>query len=174
VISKVATAAGITFVPAVAGAAVGESPRFSVFGLIGDGTSYSEGAAYGIDQSTKLYSPYSVYDDGTNAIYDKENDEYVSRKKAVIAETKIRLGRLPGYIAEKKWYEVRNELNRYMGVTRDAMLYLAGDDKKKQDVAKAFFQAIEACDFAASRRLGDACSEAAAKSVELLDVFGSA
>eukprot|EP00978_Attheya_sp_CCMP212_P047712 scaffold423098_cov59-Attheya_sp.AAC.1 len=54
-----AAAAAAAFLPVAANAAVGESPRFSVFGLIGDGTSYSEGAAYGTDQSTKVYSPYS-------------------------------------------------------------------------------------------------------------------
>ena len=37
--------AAAALVPIAANAAAGESPRFSVFGVIGDGTSYSEGAA---------------------------------------------------------------------------------------------------------------------------------
>ena len=45
------TAAGAFILPAAANTAAGKSSRFSVFGLIGDGTSYSEGAAYGSDQS---------------------------------------------------------------------------------------------------------------------------
>merc|ERR1719276_513904 len=65
-----ASAAAAAFLPAVANAATGESPRFSVFGLIGDGTSYSEGAAYGSDQDHPTYSPYSVYDEaGDKSVY---------------------------------------------------------------------------------------------------------
>ena len=45
------TAAFAFILPAAANAAAGKSPQFSVVGLIGDGTSYSEGAAYGSDQS---------------------------------------------------------------------------------------------------------------------------
>merc|ERR1719273_1653881 len=68
-------ALGAAFFPVVANAAVGESPRFSVFGVFGDGTSYSEGAAYGSDQSSKLYSPYSVYGDvGGDSLYESGGD----------------------------------------------------------------------------------------------------
>merc|ERR550514_2499530 len=45
--------------PALAGA--GESPKFSFFGILGNSDTYSEGAAYGMDQKDKVYSPYSVY-----------------------------------------------------------------------------------------------------------------
>jgi len=45
-----AAAAATIVAPQITNAAVGESPKFSVFGLLGDGTSYSEGAAYGSDQ----------------------------------------------------------------------------------------------------------------------------
>jgi len=83
-------AAGAVFLPAAANAAAGESPRFSVFGLIGDGTSYSEGAAYGSDQSAPVYSPYSVYGEvGTDAaLFKAGNAEEVARKKGYIANPK--------------------------------------------------------------------------------------
>merc|ERR1712087_826088 len=85
-----ASAAAAAFLPVAANAAVGESPRFSVFGLIGDGTSYSEGAAYGSDQSKAVYSPYSVYGEASeDSLYKAGADEYVARKKAVLAETKV-------------------------------------------------------------------------------------
>merc|ERR1719150_63342 len=72
VFGKIA-AAGAAFLPAAANAAEGESPRFSVFGLIGDGTSMSEGAAYGTDQKGKLYSPYSVYGERSeSSLYESE------------------------------------------------------------------------------------------------------
>merc|ERR1719276_391118 len=85
-------AAGAALIPAAANAAAGESPRFSVFGLIGDGSSYSEGAAYGSDQTTKVYSPYSVYAEaGADSLYKEGSAEYVAKKKAVLTETAKRL-----------------------------------------------------------------------------------
>merc|ERR1719464_469069 len=75
-------AVGAAFVPAIANAAAGESPRFSVFGIVGDGTSYSEGGAYGSDQSSKTFSPYSVYGaQSKDSLYVKGGDaDYVARK----------------------------------------------------------------------------------------------
>ena len=84
-------------VPSIANAAAGESPRFSVFGLIGDGTAYSEGAAYGSDQPQKNYSPYSVYEEaGPDSLYKPGTESYVAKKKAVLAETSKRLSNLDG------------------------------------------------------------------------------
>ena len=162
------------FVPAIANAAAGESPRFSVFGLIGDGTSYSEGAAYGSDQASKTYSPYSVYGNvgGEGALYDESNSDYKQRKVAILAESKKRLARLPAYIESKKWYEVRNELSRYMYETRGAVRGLAVT-KEQQKAAKAFFKAIEDCDGAARLKQGDKCAAAATASVAALDAFVS-
>ena len=167
-----AAAAGAMFVPAIANAAAGESPRFSVFGLLGDGTSYSEGAAYGSDQATKTYSPYSVYGnvDDPASLYDPSSAEYKKRKVAVLNESKTRLARLPGYIEKKKWYEVRNELSRYMYETRGAVRGLA-TTKEQQKAAKAFFQAIEDCDGAARLRNQDKCAAAASASAAALDAF---
>lgn len=161
------------FLPAAAAnAAAGESPRFSVFGVIGDGTSYSEGAAYGSDQSTKVYSPYSVYgnvgDEG--ALYDKSNAEYADRKKAIIAESKVRLGLLDGYITKKQWFNVKDELTRYMYETRGAVRGLATTPKQKK-AADEFFKAIEATYLSATLKKGDECSAAAAASVAALDAF---
>ena len=164
-------AAGAALVPAAANAAAGESPRFSVFGLIGDGTSYSEGAAYGSDQSTKTYSPYSVYGEaGADSLYKADDAAYAARKKAVLGETKTRLAKLPAYIEKKKWFEVTDELTRFMYETRGAMKFLATSDESKA-AAKTFFQAIEATSNAARLKKQDACASAAAASVTALDAF---
>merc|ERR1712127_6615 len=81
-------AAAVALLPVAANAAAGESPRFSVFGVIGDGGSYSEGAAYGSDQAAKLYSPYSVYGNtGGDALYAPAKDEEINRKKKYITES---------------------------------------------------------------------------------------
>lgn len=164
-------AAGAALVPAVANAAAGESPRFSVFGLIGDGTSYSEGAAYGSDQSKPLYSPYSVYGDaGPESLYKKENADYIARKKAILAETKVRISKLPAYAEKKKWFEVTDELSRYMYETRGAVKYLATSVEQKE-AATEFFRAIEEVANAARLKKQDACLAAIDKSKKTLDAL---
>jgi hypothetical protein len=167
-----ATAAATAFVPIIANAAVGESPRFSIFGLIGDGTALSEGAAYGSDQSTKTYSPYSVYgnvgDEGT--LYTEDNKEYSTRKKGVLAESKKRLLLIPGYIEKKEWFNVRDELTRYMYETRGAVRDLA-KTKDQKKAATAFFKAIEATDGAARLKKQEKCAAGAVDSIATLDAF---
>mmetsp|Transcript_23734 Transcript_23734/g.34007 ORF Transcript_23734/g.34007 Transcript_23734/m.34007 type:complete len:198 (-) Transcript_23734:281-874(-) len=164
-------AAGAAFVPVAANAAAGESPRFSVFGVIGDGTSYSEGAAYGSDQSTKVYSPYSVYGEvGDGSVYNPTDPSVSARKKAILAETKVRLGKLDKYIARKEWFNVIDELNRYMYETRGAVRGLATTVQLKE-AATDFFQAIEATNLAARLKKQDACSAAAKDSIAKLDAF---
>ena len=167
-------AAAAAFLPvAAANAAAGESPRFSVFGLIGDGSSYSEGAAYGSDQSTATYSPYSVYDkEGANAVYaaTKGGAAEVEKKKGVLAESRKRLGNLPAYVNKKQWFNVRDELTRYMYETRGATRYLAKTNKQKEK-ADDFFKAIEEVFLQAGLKNQDKCAAAVAKSVVTLDAF---
>mmetsp|Transcript_25122 Transcript_25122/g.69454 ORF Transcript_25122/g.69454 Transcript_25122/m.69454 type:complete len:201 (+) Transcript_25122:109-711(+) len=171
-ISTGAAAVGAAFLPAAANAAAGESPRFSVFGLIGDGGAYSEGAAYGSDQAAPLYSPYSVYGDvgGDGAIYDPSTKSFAERKKAVLAETAKRVDKLPSYIEKKQWFNVRDELTRYMYETRGAMKGLASTPEQKA-AATAFFKAIEATDGAARVKDGEACMAAAKASAATLKAF---
>eukprot|EP00980_Cylindrotheca_fusiformis_P002871 scaffold674_cov126-Cylindrotheca_fusiformis.AAC.10 len=160
-------AAGAALVPAAANAAAGESPRFSIFGLIGDGTSYSEGAAYGSDQSTKVYSPYSVYGDGENALYKEGSSEYAARKKAVVEETKVRLNKIPAYLEKSKWYEVTNELDRYMYETRAAINYLAKSPEQKK-AAKDFYVAVENISNNARLKRKDATAAATSEAIAKL------
>jgi photosystem II oxygen-evolving enhancer protein 3 len=164
-------AAAAIFLPAAANAAAGESPRFSVFGVIGDGTSYSEGAAYGSDQSTKVYSPYSVYGEASEkSLYKADGADYAARKKAILAETKNRLSKIDGYVQKKEWFNVKDELTRYMYETRGAVRGLSKTVQQKEK-AEEFFQAIEATYTAATLKKGDACAKAAAASIAKLDAF---
>jgi len=168
-----AGAAAAAFLPLAANAATGESPRFSVFGLIGDGTSYSEGAAYGSDQKGKTYSPYSVYGDfGADSLYKPGGDDYKARKTAVIAETKKRLALLPRYIERKEWWNVKTELTRYMYDTRAAVRGLATTNDQKE-AATAFFEAIERTNLSATLKKQDACMQAAQDASAKLDAFTS-
>lgn len=160
-------------IPAAANAAAGESPRFSVFGLLGDGSSYSEGAAYGTDQSKPLYSPYSVYSPaGADSLYKEAAPSVTADKMAVLKETRIRLEKLPAYIEKKKWYEVTNELTRFMYETRGAVSFLATTPAQKE-AAKAFFLAMEATSGAARYKKQEACAAGAADSIKTLDAFVS-
>lgn len=165
-------AAGTAAVPVIANAAAGESPRFSVFGVIGDGGAYSEGAAYGSDQSSPLYSPYSVYGNvGTDdALFKAGNAGEVSRKKAYIAESQKRLSFLPGYVEKKQWFNVKDELTRYMYETRGAVRGLAKTPEQKK-IAKSFFEAIEEASLQATLKNQDKCAAASAASAKLLDDF---
>jgi photosystem II oxygen-evolving enhancer protein 3 len=166
-----AAAIGAAFLPAAANAAVGESPRFSVFGLLGDGTSYSEGAAYGSDQSTKTYSPYSVYGNvDENSLYKPDNPEYSARKKAVLAETRKRLAKLPAYVEKKAWFEVSDELSRFMYETRGAAKGLATTPEQKK-ACTAFFKSIEQTDLAARRKNQELARTSAADTIPKLDAF---
>lgn len=168
-------AAGAALVPAAANAAAGESPRFSVFGLLGDGTAYSEGAAYGSDQSTKTYSPYSVYgESGPDSLYNKADaSEYAARKKAVLAETRVRLNKLPAYLEKKKWFEITDELSRYMYETRGAVRYFSeqGNDYRKKEAAKEFFQAMERISDNARLKNQAACGAAITDTLDKLTAF---
>eukprot|EP00520_Triparma_pacifica_P010928 CAMPEP_0118632092 /NCGR_PEP_ID=MMETSP0785-20121206/255_1 /TAXON_ID=91992 /ORGANISM="Bolidomonas pacifica, Strain CCMP 1866" /LENGTH=215 /DNA_ID=CAMNT_0006522829 /DNA_START=22 /DNA_END=669 /DNA_ORIENTATION=+ len=170
-------AGAAAIVPGAAIAAVGESPKVSVFGLIGDGTALSEGAAYGSDQTANNYSPYSVYSDvGPDSAYikngGKEGAEYIARKKAVIAETKVRLGRIPAYVEKKKWYEVKNELTRYMYETRSACKYLATTVQQKEAAAD-FFQAIERITLNTTLKNQEGAFAAQKEAIEKLDKFSA-
>lgn len=166
-------AAGVAILPAAANAAAGESPRFSVFGVIGDGGSYSEGAAYGTDQSTPLYSPYSVYGNvGGKSLYKADEASYSARKKRYIAESQKRLSLLPGYVDKKQWFNVKDELTRYMYETRGAVRGLAKTPEQKK-IAKSFFEAIEEATLQATLKNAEKCAAASADSAKLLDQFAA-
>lgn len=178
--SRRAAFAGIVagLAPAAALASAGESPKFSVFGLIGDGTSLSEGAAYGSDQPGrgKTYSPYSPYSEsGADAKWNQEGAydgvEYIARKKAVLAETKVRLNRLPAYIEKKKWYEVKNELTRYMQETRGACTFLSKNDIAKKEAQADFFKAMEKINLNATLKNQEACLAAQQESLTKLEAY---
>lgn len=157
--------------PTIANAAAGESPRFSVFGLIGDGSAYSEGAAYGTDQSGSLYSPYSVYPEASeDSLYKPGDAQYIKRKKEVLAETSKRLDKLPAYVAKAKWFEITDELSRYMYETRGAMNYLASS-KEQKAIAKDFFKSIETISGGARYKKADVADAGITAAKSKLDAF---
>ena len=142
--------------------------------MIGDGTSYSEGAAYGSDQSSKVYSPYSVYGEAgsADALYKQEDSAFTPRKKAILAESAKRIDNLPAYISKKQWFNVRDELTRYMYETRGAVRGLASTPEQKK-LATEFFKAIEATDLAARQKDQAACDAGAKASASTLAAFVS-
>jgi len=133
----------------------------------------SEGAAYGSDQKSPLYSPYSVYGEASDkSVYKPGGDAEVARKVAIIAETEKRLELIPGYVAKKEWFNVKDELTRYMYETRGAVRGLAKTVKQKEK-ADVFFQAIEKTYGAATLRKGDVCLESNSKAIAALKDFNA-
>ena len=126
-------------------AAAGESPKFSFFGILGNAETFSEGAAYGIDQSAPTYSPYSPYSarDGS-AVYNKFNSKEVDFQKKMFAESVKRVSGVDKYIEAKKWEDVRSELERQVYNMRGTMNYLAEGKPEAAKAAKDFYQAMEA------------------------------
>jgi len=172
VIAKIA-ATGAAFLPVAANAVAGDAPKFSFFGIIGDPTAMSESAAFGVDQKDPLYSPYSVYPDATDkSLYKPDNGEALSKKKAIIAESKKRLALIPGYVTKKEWSNVKTELTRYMYETRGAVRGLATTDDQKAK-ATEFFTAMEATYGAATLKKGDAALAANTKAIAALDAFAA-
>jgi hypothetical protein len=152
-LTGIVAAGAAALVPAAANAAAGESPRFSVFGVIGDG------------------SPYSVYGEaGPDSLYKADNAEYAARKKAVIAESKIRLARIPAYVEKAKWYEVTNELDRYMGETRGAISFLATSPDQKK-AAKEFYVAVEKIGNNARLKRKEPCAAATTEAIAKLEAL---
>merc|ERR1711865_313021 len=138
---------------------------------MGDGTSMSEGGAYGSDQSQKVYSPYSVYGEASDkSLYVEGRREDYDRRRAIVAETQKRLSFLPRYIQRKEWFNVKDELTRYMYETRGAVRGLATSPEQKK-IAKDFFQSIEESSLQATLKNQDKCAAACANSSKLLDDF---
>merc|ERR1712157_64018 len=110
---------------------------------------------------------------GDDSLYVQGGDkEFVARKKAILAETRVRLDKLPAYIEKKKWSEVTTELSRYMYETRGAIRGLSTSFEQKQ-AAEGLFKAIEDIKISATFKKGDACLAAAQDSVAKLDKFVS-
>ena len=112
-----------------------------------------------------MYSP-----EGAGSLYNPDDPAIAAKKKAVLAETRKRLQKLPGYIENKKWFEVRDELTRFMYETRAATKFLAQTPKQKAAAAD-FFRAIEKVDNAARLKKGDAAAAAAPTTLTALDAF---
>merc|ERR1712051_363041 len=101
------------------------------------------------------------------------NDGEIARKKAYIAESQKRLSFLPGYVEKKQWFNVKDELTRYMYETRGAVRGLAKSPEQKK-IAKDFFQSIEESSLQATLKNQEKCAAASAKSAQLLDDFVAA
>ena len=109
----------------------------------------SEGAAYGTDQSSAIYSPYSQYSPiSEKSLYSKVDD--TPFYKTVVNNSEKRLANYPKYIADKSWLDVKTENTRYLYSLRNAMNGLAGDDAAAKKAAKKVFLDLEELTYAAT------------------------
>ena len=107
-----------------------------------------------------------------DALFKAGNGEEVARKKGYIQESQKRLSKLPGYVEKKQWFNVKDELTRYMYETRGAVRGLAKTPEQKK-LAKKFFEAIEEATLQATLKNQDACAAASADSASLLQEFSA-
>jgi photosystem II oxygen-evolving enhancer protein 3 len=107
---------------------------------------------------------------GPDSLFKADNAEYIARKKAILAETKKRIQKMPAYAQKKKWFEVTDELGRYMYETRGAIKYLATSVQQKEAAAE-FFKAIEEVGNSARLKKQDECLAAIDKSLKTLDAL---
>lgn len=104
---------------------------------------YSEGAAYGSDQSQGNFSPYSPYSaKSENSLYNKVDDKPFYKK--IVAESKSRLPLYQKYIDRKQWSEVTTQSTRYLYSLRKAMNGLSVGNEKAETAKVAFYQSLEA------------------------------
>lgn len=165
--------AASAFTASAAFAEAGESPKFSFFGILGNADTYSEGSAYGIDTDKSEYSPYSPYSKVGDGVYKKFGKEEVAFKKGKFLESAKRVKTVDKYIANKKWEEVRAELERQVYDMRGSMNYLATASGKPEAkaAAKKFYQSLEAVDLLSRRKNQAAAAEAYKVMVADLDSY---
>lgn len=165
--------AGAAFVPN-AEAKAGQGAKFSLFGLLGNGDSYSEGAAYGSDQSQASYSPYSPFQPTNDASL--ANDNVKANLQAyykILLESERRLdNNIEKPISRKQWGEVTTELDRYLYSLRKAMNGLASTPESKAAAVK-FYQSIEALNGACITKNQDLAFSSYAAAVANLDAYKS-
>uniref|UniRef100_A0A7S2B4L4 Extrinsic protein in photosystem II n=1 Tax=Florenciella parvula TaxID=236787 RepID=A0A7S2B4L4_9STRA len=167
-----AGAAAMGAASAPANAAYAQGAKFSIFGLLGNGDSYSEGAAYGSDQGLPVYSAYSPFQPVNDGSLSKDKSaDYIKFQKGILAESEKRLKSnvIPKAISRKAWSEVTTELSRQLYSMRKAMNSVGGD----AEAAKTFYQDIEALNLACLRKKQDVAQAAYEKSVADFDKFKS-
>jgi len=185
---------GASFVPS-AEAKPGEGAKFSLFGLLGNADSYSEGGAYNSDQSKPAYSaygPFSPVTDDSLANVNTAADKKVFLEVIVESEKRLKnrdvttpssardptsSGKGAGYtkpiatsIERKEWGEVITQLDRYLYNLRRAMNKLSTTPESKA-AAVTFYKAIETLNGACTTKDQAAASAAYSDSLYAFDAW---
>ena len=104
---------------------------------------YSEGAAYGSDQSQGNFSPYSPFSTASEkSLYAKVDDKPFYKK--IVAESKSRLPLYQTYIDKKQWSEITTQSTRYLYSLRKAMNGLSEGNAEAETAKVAFYKDLEA------------------------------
>jgi len=182
-IAALSTLAAGAFAP-VASAKPGEGAKFSLFGLLGNADSYSEGGAYNSDQSKPAYSAYGPYSPITDDSLANDNTEADKKAQtAIVLESEKRLKTdvtvingqkyskpISESIAKKQWGEVITQLDRYLYNLRRAMNKLSKTPESKA-AAVTFYKAIETLNGACTTKDQAAASAAYAASLAAFDAW---
>jgi len=174
---------GASFVPS-AEAKPGEGAKFSLFGLLGNADSYSEGGAYNSDQSKPAYSAYGPFSPITDESLANVNtaadtkaflEVIVESEKRLKTQVTVINGKvyskpISESIAKKQWGEVITQLDRYLYNLRRSMNKLSTTPESKA-AAVTFYKAIESLDGACVTKDQAAASAAYAESLTAFDAW---
>lgn len=174
---------GASFVPS-AEAKPGEGAKFSLFGLLGNADSYSEGGAYNSDQSKPAYSAYGPFSPITDESLANLNtaadtkafleviveSEKRLKTQVTVINGKVYAKPISESIAKKQWGEVITQLDRYLYNLRRSMNKLSTTPESKA-AAVTFYKAIESLNGACVTKDQAAASAAYAESLTAFDAW---
>lgn len=104
------TVAGSLAVAAPALAKAGTPAKQNWFGIVGTDQNLGGGMSNYFAES-ETYSPYSPYSPGGKALYDTEDQAFMTKVKIdVLKDSQNRLKTVPGFVEKKKWEEIRSLL----------------------------------------------------------------
>ncbi|GJQ15984.1 hypothetical protein GpartN1_g7825.t1 [Galdieria partita] len=160
---ETALAASVFFLlPKNVSAKSGESAKLSIFGVEG------------------LSSPFTadLKQEG-QPLYKNLNEEEISRYTKAITDGKDSLSKIPGYITEKSWEDVKSLVRQRVADLRAAQKKLMASiseqriRKKAEKLYDSFIRSIEDIDLAARQKNGDKVRQAQQQAMKLLQEWAS-
>nr|ADD97076.1 photosystem II extrinsic protein [Galdieria sulphuraria] len=149
--------------PKNASAKSGESAKLSIFGVEG------------------LSSPFTAdLKSKGQPLYKNLNEEEISRYTKAITDGKASLSKIPGYINEKSWEDIKSLVRQRVADLRSAqkkMMASISEQRIRQKAEKlydSFIKSIEDIDYAARQKNGDKVRQAQQQAMKLLQEWASA
>lgn len=148
--------------PKDASAKTGESAKLSIFGVEG------------------LSSPFTAdLKSKGEPLYKNLNEEEVSRYTKAITDGKASLSKIPEFISEKSWEDIKSAVRQRVADLRTAQKKIMASiseeriRKKAEKIYDNFVKSIEDIDYAARQKNGDKTKQAQQQAMKLLQEWAS-